>query len=61
MNLHAKAKLRSQGSSALYDKCYEGDASRIGLIFFESFTYIPTALTAIDRNRRIQVYQASDG
>ena len=31
------------------------------LFYFEGFTYIPTALTANDRNRRIQVYQASDG
>ena len=30
-------------------------------IFFEGFTSILTALTANDRNRRIQVYQASDG
>ena len=30
-------------------------------LFFEGFTSIPTALTANDRNRRIQVYQASDG
>ena len=30
-------------------------------IYFEGFTSIPTALTANDRNRRIQVYQASDG
>ena len=29
--------------------------------YFEGFTSIPTALTANDRNRRIQVYQASDG
>ena len=29
--------------------------------FFEGFTSIPTALTANDRNRRIQVHQASDG
>ena len=28
---------------------------------FEGFTSFPTALTANDRNRRIQVYQASDG
>ena len=31
------------------------------IIYFEGFTSIPTALTANDRNRRIQVYQASDG
>ena len=31
------------------------------LFYFEGFTSIPTALTANDRNRRIQVYQASDG
>ena len=33
------------------------------LIFFilKVFTSIPTALTANDRNRMIQVYQASDG
>ena len=30
-------------------------------IYFEGFTSIPTALTANDWNRRIQVYQASDG
>ena len=29
--------------------------------YFEGFTSIPTALTANDRNRRIQVYKASDG
>ena len=29
--------------------------------FFEGFTSIPTALTASDRNQRIQVYQAGDG
>ena len=28
------------------------------LFYFEGFTSIPTALTANDRNRRIQVYQA---
>ena len=28
--------------------------------YFEGFTSIPTALTANDKNRRIQVYQASD-
>ena len=33
----------------------------IALFNFEGFTSIPTALTANDRNRRIQVYQASDG
>ena len=32
-----------------------------GYFYFEGFTSIPTALTANDRNRRIQVYQASDG
>ena len=31
------------------------------IIYFEGFTSIPTAVTANDRNRRIQVYQASDG
>ena len=31
------------------------------IFYFEGFTSIPTALTANDRNRRIQVYQASDG
>ena len=31
------------------------------LFFPEGFTSVPTALTANDRNRRIQVYQASDG
>ena len=29
--------------------------------YFEGFTSIPTALTADDRNRRIQVYQAIGG
>ena len=29
--------------------------------YFEGFISIPKALTANDRNRRIQVYQASDG
>ena len=29
--------------------------------YFEGFTSIPTALAANDRNRRIQVDQASDG
>ena len=35
----------------------------IELLFFilKVFTSIPTALTANDRNLRIQVYQASDG
>ena len=33
----------------------------IFLFYFEGFTSIPTAVTANDRNRRIQVYQASDG
>ena len=33
----------------------------INFFYFEGFTSIPTALTANDRNRRIQVYQASDG
>ena len=28
--------------------------------YFEGFTSIPTALTANDKNRRIQVYQASE-
>ena len=32
-----------------------------GFFYFEGFTSIPTALTANVRNRRIQVYQASDG
>ena len=31
------------------------------IFYFEGFTSFPTALTANDRNRRIQVYQASDG
>ena len=30
-------------------------------LYFDGFTSIPTALIANDRNRRIQVYQASDG
>ena len=30
-------------------------------IFFEGISSTPTALTANDRNRRIQIYQASDG
>ena len=30
-------------------------------LYFEGFTSIPTALTANDRNRMIQVNQASDG
>ena len=34
---------------------------KINFFYFEGFTSIPTALTANDRNRRIQVYQASDG
>ena len=29
--------------------------------YFEGFTSIPAALTANDRNRKIQEYQASDG
>ena len=33
----------------------------IFFFYFEGFTSFPTALTANDRNRRIQVYQASDG
>ena len=31
------------------------------IFYFEGFNSIPTALIANDRNRRIQVYQASDG
>ena len=31
------------------------------IFYFEGFTSIPTALAANDRNRRIQLYQASDG
>ena len=31
------------------------------VFYFEGFTPTPTALTANDGNRRIQVYQASDG
>ena len=34
---------------------------QLAIFYFEGFTSIPTALTANDRNRRIQVYQASDG
>ena len=46
--------------------CLPAESARIGNDFFkffylEGFTSIPTALTANDRNRRIQVYQASDG
>ena len=33
---------------------------QLAIFYFEGFTSIPTALTANDRNRRIQVYQASD-
>ena len=36
-------------------------ADPITFFNFEGFTSFPTALTANDRNRRIQVYQASDG
>ena len=40
---------------------YEANALLFYIFYFEGFTSIPTALTANDRNRRIQVYQASDG
>ena len=35
--------------------------ANFNFFYLEGFTSIPTALTANDRNRRIQVYQASDG
>ena len=40
---------------------YDDQQTAKRYFYFEGFTSIPTALTANDRNRRIQVYQASDG
>ena len=48
-------KLRKQFKKIMDEKM------RLNFFYFKGLTSFPTALTANDRNRRIQVYQASDG